>query len=251
MKLCSSIFSIVAMLVSLPATAAYYSSIEGINNTYGTLVGSRANNAKVTQAPISSLSTYDELVSQLPTKNEWYVTSGYNANISGYAATPGAITIVAGGPANNGSAMSTAIMFDITKEQLASMTDEFILFFDVRLTDAGNNKENHAFNFNLSTLLNPGSTNPWYSKKSISLHTKTNNTPSGLTTMQISMATILDDMKARESDHTMILQIQTSETYGSNKGIEVSNFRVLVPEPATATLSLLGLGALAWRRRRH
>ena len=228
-------------------------NVDSINGTYGTVVGGynanddKINTAIVTQNAITSSSTYTELNKQLLTEDQWYISAGFNGNVGGYTANQGAITLIAGGPSKN-SAVG-AIKFTVTAGALYECTGALTLSFDICLTNAGNNSLNHEFTFSL--LSSDYAVSSTYNSKSGSnVLSADKTTTASLTLTEDQVAT----MKQSEKNQTLILLVSTNNITGSNKGVLMSNFQLqgvsLVPEPATATLSLLALAGLAARRRR-
>ena len=230
-----------------------YISVDAINNTYGSILGGddtgddALNTAIVASQQLTSSMSYAELSGELKTDNEWYITQGFNNGVYGnnYAANEKAITFIAGGPAGTKPTVA-AMAFSVSADTLQSYTGALTLAFDINLAN-GNNNKNHQITFYLL--------NSQYTASSITYNTKEGSNISPAETAAPATVTLtftanqLADMQS-QGDQTFIFMAACNDVTGSNRGIAMSNFR-FVPEPATATLSLLALAGLAARRRRR
>lgn len=229
-------------LSGLAVAESFSQSADVLNNTYGTIISSRANNALVATQVISASSTYTDLVTNgvLAESGKWYVTSSYNVNVDGYSADSGAITLVSGGP--TAYAIGGAIKFDVSADVLQNCGNTFALTFDIKLSTSGPGSKEHTYNFSLLSedfrvdsvgyTNNALSTNDW-------------------TTVELTFnADQLAELRSTGTDQTLVLLASTPGLSGSNKGVLMSNFKY-IPEPGATTLSLLALAGLAVRRRRR
>lgn len=241
----------IAALLALSGLAVaepFSQSADVLNNTYGTVVGSGANNALVVTQVISASSTYTDLVTNgvLAESGKWYVTSGYNNNVGGYSADSGAITFVSGGP--NGPQVAGAIKFDVSADVLQNCGNTFALTFDIKLSTLGasNAALNHAYTFSLLSKD--------YRVDSLAYTAVEGNnvlSANDWTTVELTFnADQLAELRSTGTDQTLVLLASTPGLKGSNKGVLMSNFKY-IPEPGATTLSLLALAGLAVRRRRR
>lgn len=225
-----------------------------LNGTYGAVVGPSAmpadteSNCLVATQVISATSTYLELATTLEQKDTWYLSSSRNGNLGGYSPNVNGVTLVAGGPAAAGPSAVAAIKFDVAANILQECGETFALTFDIqKITNVGNNNVNHSYTFSLLSAD--------YRVDSLTYHAMegdniVNVVPSvGTSTVELTFnAEQLSALKASGTDQTLVLVAATTETAG-NRGILMNNF-MFIPEPSTATLSLLALAGLAARRRR-
>lgn len=225
-------------------------SLDALNN-YGDIIGGTNNTAAITNSAITASSSYSDLNTQLTQTNTWYVSQGYNNDIGGYSPTSDGITLVAGGPPNAGTSAVGGIRFTLDHSTLATCTGDLTFSFDLKLTSAGNNNKNHAFSFSLM--------NGSEALQSLVYNSKTgDNLLSDSSSVNVQMtftATQVAAMLSTGTDINLIFLASTDSVSGSNKGVIMSNFQLsgadlTVPEPATASLGLLGLAALLMRRRR-
>ena len=238
--------TLIALLALAGIATADTAPIDSLNNTYGTLIGSRANEAATASAVINASSDYSTLMTLLSESNKWYVTSGYVTDLDGFLGhSSSAVTLAAGGPSANSA--SGAIKFTIGAETLAQYEGPITLSFDVVLA-GGNNNKNHTFTFalmgsNFSTAMTFGS------------KSGDNVLTDKAQTVTLSMnAAQVEAMQATGADQTLVFLAASDAVTGSNRGVAMSNFSLngeLIPEPTTATLSLLALAGLAARRRRR
>lgn len=221
-----------------------------LNGTYGAVVGPNSmpgdteSNCLVATQVISATSTYLELATTLGQKDTWYLSSSRNTNLGGYSPNVNGVTLVAGGPGNTGPSAVAAIKFDVAANILQECGETFALTFDIqKITNVGNNNKNHSYTFSLLSAD--------YRVDSLTYHALEGNVvPSvGTSTVELTFnADQLSALKASGTDQTLVLVAATTETAG-NRGILMNNF-MFIPEPSTATLSLLALAGLAARRRR-
>lgn len=221
-----------------------------LNGTYGAVVGpsympaDTESNCLIATQVISATSTYLELATTLEQKDTWYLSSARNTNLGGYSPNVNGVTLVAGGPGANAHSAVAAIKFDVAANILQECGETFALTFDIqKITNVGNDNVNHSYTFSLLSAD--------YRVDSLTYHALVGNVvPSvGTSTVELTFnAEQLSALKASGTDQTLVLVAATTETTG-NRGILMNNF-MFIPEPSTATLSLLALAGLAARRRR-
>lgn len=244
--------TLITLLALVGVAGADTVSLTVLNDTYGSVIGGQDGtyggtvSLNVTKASdsISANSDYATLTTLLTENNKWYVGAG-TYNVGGFSTDTTGVILVAGGP--NTPSASGAIKFSLSEATLAQYEGPITLSFDVLLS-GGNNKKNHTFSF---TLMNStwAASAIYNSKEGANLLSDENKTRVELTMG----AEQVGAMQAAGGDHTFVLLAATNNVTGSNRGVLMNNYQMsgkLVPEPTTATLSLLALAGLAARRRR-
>lgn len=240
--------TIITLLTLAGVAAAVTTPLTVLNDTYGSVIGGQDGtnggdiSLNVTKASgtINAASDYNTLTSLLTESNEWYVGSG-TYNVGGFSSNNEGVILVAGGP--KAPSASGAIKFSLSEATIAQYEGPITLSFDVLLS-GGNNNKNHTFTF---TLMNSS----WSASASYNSKEGTNLlSEQKKTRVELTMnAEQVSAMQTAGGDHTFVLLAATNDVTGSNRGVLMNNFH-LVPEPTTATLSLLALAGLAARRRR-
>lgn len=243
--------TIIALFALAGVAGALTTPLTVLNDTYGSVIGGQDGinggdiSLNVTKASgtINAASDYATLTSLLTNSNEWYVGAG-TYNVGGFSSNNEGVILVAGGP--NTPSASGAIKFSLSEAtiaQYAQYEGPITLSFDVLLS-GGNKNKNHTFTF---TLMNSSwsASASYNSKEGTNLLSEQNKTRVELTMN----AEQVSAMQTAGGDHTFVLLAATNDVTGSNRGVLMNNFH-LVPEPTTATLSLLALAGLAARRRR-
>mgnify|MGYP003305013082 CR=1 FL=1 len=213
-------------------------------NSPGTLIGGSSNSAAVTTEAFDNTTDFTTLTGLFTESDKWYVSQGYNNDIGTgdvSSSTDGAVLVV-GGPGTARSAIG-GIEFSLTSTQLSQFDGAIDFTFNVS-RHGGNNKKNHEITFYLLT-------------DSVTLTSSTYNTSTGdnLLTADSSYVSLTFNaeqvaaMQATGEDQTFVFVAYSNAVNGSNSGVLMNNF-TMIPEPATATLSLLALAGLAARRRR-
>ena len=228
-------------------------TLDGIRGTYGAVAGGdntdddKFNTAIEASKVLTSSTTYAEFMSELELENTWYITKNFNSGVygDGYASDPEAVTIVLGGPSGTQPTLA-AIRFTIKSEDILNCTGPLTLSFDVK-TAHGNDKKNHAVTFYLLNEITKVSSLTYNTQGSSNTLLSDNPTNVRITLSDEQV----NELKATNKDYDFIFMAEADDTTGSNRGIKLNNFKLTtVPEPTTATLSLLALCGLAARRRR-
>ncbi len=225
-------------------------------NTTNTLIGGGNNNALVTLSSFDDATDFATLTNLFAETGKWYASSGYNVNV-GTADVPGSnngVVLVAGGPGGNGRSTIGGIEFSLTSTELAKVEGPLTFSFDVA-HHYGNDKKNHQFTFFLLTESVRLTSSTYNSKSGDNLLVESATTQSPFYTVTLAFtANEVDAMKATGQDQTFAFVAYSDSVNGSNTGVLMKNFQMsgqVIPEPTTATLSLLALAGLAARRRRR
>ena len=225
-------------------------------NSPGILIGGEGNNASVTTAAFDNNTDYSTLIGLLAESNQWYASYGYNNNVHATndvrSSTLGAV-LVAGGPSQNGRSTIGGIKFSLSSTDLAKIDGALTFSFDLA-HHYGNDRKNHQFTFYLLTD-SVTLTSPTYNSltgDNLLVESSTTQSPFYTVTLAFT-ADQVDAMKATGEDQTFVFVAYSDAVNGSNTGALMKDFQMsglAVPEPTTATLSLLALAGLAARRRR-
>ena len=214
-------------------------------NSPGTLIGGAKNNAAVTTNAFDNTTDFTTLTGLFTESDKWYVSQGYNTNVGTSdvpSSTDGAV-LVAGGPGTARSAIG-GIEFSLTSTQLSQFDGAIDFTFNVS-RQGGNNNSNHQITFYLLTDSVTLTSSTYNTKTGDNLLTADSSTYVSLTFNAEQVAA----MQATGEDQTFVFVAYSDAVNGSNSGVLMNNF-TMIPEPATATLSLLALAGLAARRRR-
>ena len=224
-------------------------------NAPNTLIGGDSSNALTTTAAFDNTTSYTALTGLLTESNKWYASAGYNNNINtstgnGVPSSDTGVVLVAGGPSGSGRSTIGAIEFSLTVAEIAQVDGPLTFSFNAA-HQYGNDNNNHEFTFILMSESVTLTSAVYNSKTGSNLLEEGAATP--LTIELAFTAEQVDAMKATNADQTFAFVAYSNAVNGSNTGVLMNNFTMsgqLVPEPTTATLSLLALAGLAARRRR-
>ncbi len=224
-------------------------------NAPSTLIGGSGSTALTTTAAFDNTTSYTTLTGLLTESNKWYASAGYNNNINtttgnGVPGSTDGVVLVAGGPAQSGRSTIGGIEFSLTASEIAQVNGPLTFSFNAA-HHYGNDNSNHQFTFILMSESVTLTSAVYNSKEGSNLLKEGAATP--LTIELAFSAEQVDAMKATNADQTFAFVVYTNAINGSNTGVLMNNFTMsgqLVPEPTTATLSLLALAGLAARRRR-
>ncbi|MDO4410136.1 MAG: PEP-CTERM sorting domain-containing protein [Akkermansia sp.] len=246
-------------LITLFAVAGLASgatmSLDDLNNTYGAVIGggegyyanNPINTATSVNGTFSTSTSYSDLSNLFTNTNTWYVNGTCNFNV-GYTnkdtITPNGVSLIAGGP--KADSANGGIAFTLSADLLANFIGDLTLSFDASRV-AGNNNTNHEIKFGFITSEGSYVSSVYNTKTGDNLLTDSPNVKLTLS------SDIVESLKNQGTDQKVILVAETNQVTGSNSIVMMNNFALdgeMVPEPATASLSLLGLAALMIRRRR-
>ena len=225
-------------------------------NSPSTLIGGEENSALVTSAEFDNNTSFSTLTELFTESGKWYASKGYNNDIDtttdkGVSSSDAGVVLVAGGPSNSGRSTIGGIEFGLTASQLSQFDGPLTFSFNAA-HHCGNDNSNHQFTFILMSESVTLTSAVYNSKEGSNLLEEGAATP--LTIELAFSAEQVDAMKATNADQTFAFVVYSNAINGSNTGVLMNNFTMsgqLVPEPTTATLSLLALCGLAARRRRR
>jgi hypothetical protein len=254
-------------IISLLALAGVAAAAEVLTldlsalNSPGTLIGGDSSTALTTSSAFDNTTDYATLTGLFTETGKWYASYGYNNNINtstgnGVPSSALGAVLVAGGPVQNGRSTIGGIEFTLTAAQLAQFDGPLTLSFEVA-HHYGNDNKNHQISFYLLTGAVTLTSEIYNSKSGSNLLEESSVAQSPFSTVSLAYtADQVDAMKATGKDQTFAFVAYTDAINGSNTGFLMKNFQMsgfaapAVPEPTTATLSLLALAGLAARRRR-
>lgn len=225
-------------------------------NAPNTLIGGQSSTALTTTEAFDNTTSYVTLTGLLTESNKWYASSGYNNNINtttgnGVPSSSDGVVLVAGGPSGSGRSTIGGIEFSLTASEIAQVDGPLTFSFNAA-HHYGNDNLNHQFTFILMSESVTLTSAVYNSKAGSNLLEEGAETP--LTIELAFSAEQVDAMKATNADQTFAFVVYSNAINGSNTGVLMNNFTMSgqrVPEPTTATLSLLALAGLAARRRRR
>ena len=236
------------------ATETLTFELAGLNSP-GTLIGGTDNNALVTSDTFDNTTNFTTLSSLLAENGKWYASNGYNSNVGTgdvRDSNLGAV-LVAGGPGGSGRSTIGGIKFSLSSTDLAKIDGPLTFSFDLA-HHYGNDNKNHQFTFYLLTNDVTLTSETYNSKEGNNLLVESATTQSPFYTVNLTFtADQVDAMKATGEDQTFAFVAYSDAVNGSNTGALMKDFQMsaqAIPEPTTATLSLLALAGLAARRRR-
>lgn len=227
-------------------------------NAPGTLIGGSGNSALVTSAAFDNTTNFSTLTGLFTESGKWYASSGYNTNVGTDAnnvpSSTDGVVLVAGGPSANGRSTIGGIEFGLTASQLSQFDGPLTFSFEIA-HHYGNDNTNHQVSFYLLTDA-VTLTSPTYNTKegdNLLVENSTSASPFYSVTLSFNAEQVAA-MQATGENQTFAFVAYSNAVNGSNTGVLMKNFQMsgeMVPEPTTATLSLLALAGLAARRRRR
>ena len=227
-------------------------------NSPSTLIGGKSNSAKETSAAFDNTTSFTTLTGLFTDSNKWYVSKGYNTEVNqdtthGVPASSDGVILVAGGPQDKGRSAIGGIEFSLSASQLSQFDGPLTFSFNA-LHHYGNDNSNHEITFYLLTDAVTLSSPTYNTKTGANLLKETSQgTATPLTVLLTFTSEQVAVMQATGKDQTFAFVAYSNAVNGSNTGVLMNNFKLsgeMVPEPTTATLSLLALAGLAARRRR-
>lgn len=222
-----------------------------IVSSTGVVIGSNAKTSGTIQSDdVVYGATYTTLSSAIGRGLTWYSNIGFSSdtNIGDISPTANAVTIVTDGPNISQAVTGAAFAYTLSAQTVADLdiAKGLSVSFDIKVGSGNNNNTAQSVNVQLLTAF--GDSNTF----SYSNPNKT-ETPSGTATLTLD-SDILTQLSQSGTDQELIFFVSDPSTVtGTNEGWTISNIKLsysVVPEPATATLSLFALAGLAFRRRR-
>lgn len=224
----------------------------------GVVIGSNSKTGGVVANPsVVHGATYSTLTPILSNNLTWYSNVGSTTsytNITGIKAVDGAATIVTDGPSGYSTVSAAAFAYTLTSNVLSTLdtSKSITLSFKVSVS-GGNNSKTQSIQFGL--LSSAGSAD------TVS-YTNTNGTSTAETEVTLTLSSAMVQLLAQPGDDQTIadqklifIASDPSITAGTNEAFTIKDIKLkystTVPEPATATLSLLALAGLCVRRRRR
>ena len=228
-------------------------------NAPSTLIGGASNSALVTSAAFDNTTNFSTLTGLFTESGKWYASAGYNNNINtttgnGVPSSTEGVVLVAGGPSSSGRSTIGGIEFSLTASEIAQVDGPLTFSFEIA-HHYGNDNKNHQVSFYLLTDA-VTLTSPTYNTKEGDnqlVESSTSASPFYSVTLSFNAEQVAA-MQATGEDQTFAFVAYSDAVNGSNTGVLMKNFQMsgeMVPEPTTATLSLLALAGLAARRRRR
>lgn len=243
---------ILSLLPCLGIVQARQLPLSSLTDTFGTVIGSNANTATTTAIldtySLGKAAVYADFASF--DAGKWYVNNNKNTNLGGYGANAAGVLLAMGGPHTYGTSAIGAVKFSLTAAQLAGCTGSLTMSFNIMMI-GGNANQNHQIAFSLVGADETAT--------SATFNTKTGSPILPTTPTKVTLtlsAEAVQRMVQAKTDIALMFLAQSSATYGGNRGVLMNDFAMegdgfnSIPEPATASLSLLGLGLLLVRRRR-
>lgn len=218
-------------------------------STSGVVIGSNQKTpGTLASSSVTAGADYATLNSALTQDLTWYSNVGPNTqtNIGDIVAAAGAVTIVTDGPNGSGRVSGAAFAVTLGADIVSSLKpdSEMTLTFDISVTTGNNNDPGQSLNAQM--LTSAGVSDVFtYS------NTGKKATAPASATLTLDSTTVAALAASQQQQKIIVLFSDTAVTGGTNEGWTVSNLKLhYAPEPATATLSLLALAALASRRKR-
>lgn len=228
----------------------------GLISSSGVLIGSNQKTTDVTQSnSVTNSATYVTLNTALTNDLVWYSNIGPTSSTDiGTEHVPGpisgAVSIVTDGPNTSQAVSAAAFSYTLTSSVLATLdTSKFItLSFNVYVSAGNNNQKTQSLKFDLlSSVGSAGAVT----------YTNTNgvNTDSKDVTLTLSSETVASLVETGVDQKLIFVASDPTIVTGTNEAFTIKDIKLkystTVPEPATATLSLLTLVGLCVRRRRR
>ena len=225
-------------------TGVVFGGDNSLNTQSGTTVSAEA------LADFTTMSQY------VTATNTWYTDNNYsNVNNGAKPTDAYGITMITDGPAPaTGHCSWIAFAYQLDSATLADMAEaesSLAITFNVKVSGGNNNNKGQGVAFNLLTAAN-NITQAQYG------NTSGTDTAAEDVTLTLSAAKVAQLAATGTNQNLIFLMTDTDNVTGTNEYWTVTNMKLtyntpapVVPEPATATLSLLALAGLAARRRRH
>lgn len=224
----------------------------------GVVIGSNSKTGGVVaDSSVVHGATYSTLTPILSSNLTWYSNVGSTTdgtNITGINAVDGAATIVTDGPGGTSRVSAAAFAYTLTSSVISTLdtSKSITLSFKISVSGGNNNYKTQSIEFGL--LSSAGSAD------SVS-YTNTNGTNTAETEVTLTLSSAMVQLLAQPGDDQTIadqklifIASDSSITAGTNEAFTIKNinlkYSTTVPEPGTATLSLIALAGLCSRRRR-
>lgn len=225
----------------------------------GVVIGSNSKTGGVVaHSSVVHGATYSTLTPILSSNLTWYSNVGSTTdgtNITDINAVNGAATIVTDGPGGTSRVSAAAFAYTLTSSVISTLDTSKSITLSFKVSVSGGNNSSKTQSIEFSLLSSAGSAD------SVS-YTNTNGKNTAETEVTLTLSSAMVQLLAQPGDDQTIadqklifIASDSSITAGTNEAFTIKDIKLkystTVPEPATATLSLLALAGLCVRRRRR
>lgn len=215
----------------------------------GVLIGGNSHTGSSTESSaITANATYATLSAAITTDLKWYADRDQSNVDNGALPSPNTATLVTDGPgAASGHVGAIAFSYTLSQSLVSSLVSDttISLAFDVSVSGGNNNQKNQAIAARLMSA---------YGSSDIVTYSNTEgvNTAPAKLTVTLNEDVVNSMIASGTSQKLILLVSDTDNISGTNEAWRLSSMKLsYVPEPATATLSLMVLAGLAARRKRR
>ena len=226
----------------------------------GIMIGGRNNTGSATENSSEVLPDFTTMSAIVTATNTWYTNHNWS-DVGNEASLPSdkyGITMVTDGPNTNGCQW-IAFAYELSADTLAGMAEansDLALTFNVKVS-GGNNKKSQTISFFLLSSASGLPAADVYGNGTGTTITGKETAPKDVT-LTLSAAKVAQLAAPGTKQNLIFLMYDEDLATQTNEAWTITNMKLtyktpapVVPEPATATLSLLALAGLAARRRRH
>lgn len=226
----------------------------GLTTSSGVVIGSDAKTSGTTQdSSVVNDATYSTLSGVITSDLVWYSNIGSTSatDIGGISAVGNAATIVTDGPNTAKAVSAAAFAYTLSSSVLATLdtSKSITLSFNVYVS-GGNNAEGKRSQYIQFALLTSNGSSTTYTYA----NTDGTGTAAADVTLTLSSAQVTALAEAKVDQKLIFVASDTEIVTGTNEAFTIKDIKLnytTVPEPTTATLSLLALVGLCSRRRRR